>query len=180
MDGDDQQTTTMWSAQRDLDYPSKSPNLSFVRVAGAKARDTIQKLSSQYEDTIVDVGGRDTATQRSALSVADLYLIPLQPRSADLWTLNSVSSLISEILTINLKLKCSAFINRGFSNGSDNQDAMDLIDEVANIELIPLKIGDRKSFSNSFGAGLAVHEIKPLDRKAIDELQTLYLYCFHS
>jgi len=180
VDGDEQQSTTMWSAQRDLDYPGKSPNLSNVRVAGGKARDSIQKLSSEYDDTIVDVGGRDTATQRAALSVADLYLIPLQPRSADLWTLNSVSSVVSEILTINPKLKCSGFINRAFSSGSDNQDAMDLIDEVVNINLIPLKIGDRKSFSNSFGAGLAVHEIKLLDRKAIDELQALYLYCFHS
>jgi len=179
-DGDDQQSATMWSAQRDLDYPGKSPNLSNVRVAGAKARDTIQKLSSQYEDVIIDVGGRDTATQRAALSVADLYLIPLQPRSADLWTLNSVSALISEIITINQKLKSSAFINRALSSGSDNQDAMNLINEVANINLIPLKIGDRKSFSNSFGTGLAVPEIKPLDHKAIDELQALYLYCFHS
>jgi len=28
--------------------------------------------------------------------------------------------------------------------------------------------------------GLAVNEIKPLDHKAVAELQSLYMYCYHS
>ena len=151
-DGDDQQSTTMWAAQRDLDYPNKSPNLTQIRVSGAETRSSLQKLTSEYEDIIVDVGGRDTTTQRAALSVADLLLIPLQPRSVDLWTLGNVSEVIDEVLTINPNLRCAAFINRAFTGGSDNQDAMDIITETKHVELAPLKIGDRKSFSNSFGA----------------------------
>jgi chromosome partitioning protein len=178
-DGDDQQSTTMWAAQRDLDYPNKSPNLDHARVSGGDTRESLQKLTSKYEDIIVDVGGRDTTTQRAALSVADLLLIPLQPRSVDLWTLGNVSQVIEEVLTINPNLRCAAFINRAFTAGSDNQDAMDIITETKHIELAPLKIGDRKSFSNSFGAGLAVPEIKPVDKKAVEELQSLYLYCYH-
>ena len=178
-DGDDQLSTTMWAAQRDLDHPNKSPNLSHIRVSGVDARANLQSVKPNYEDIIVDVGGRDTTTQRAALSVADLLLIPLQPRSVDLWTLGNVSEVIGEVLTINPNLKCAAFINRGFTSGSDNQDAMDIITETKYIELAPLKIGDRKSFSNSFGAGLAVPEIKPIDKKAVEELQSLYLYCYH-
>ena len=107
-------------------------------------------------------------------------LIPLQPRSVDLWTLEKVSQLILEIKTINPNLKCGGFINRAFASGTDNETSMEAINETENIALINLKIGDRKSFSNSFGAGLSVAEIRPLDRKAIDELQALYMYCFHS
>jgi chromosome partitioning protein len=178
-DGDDQQSTTMWAAQRDLDYPNKSPNLSYVRVSGEDTRKSLQQLAPEYEDIIVDVGGRDTTTQRAALSVADLLIIPLQPRSVDLWTLGNVTEVIGRVLTINPNLKCAAFINRAFTGGSDNQDAMDIITETEYIELAPLKVGDRKSFSNSFGAGLAVPEIKPVDKKAVQELQSLYLYCYH-
>jgi chromosome partitioning protein len=178
-DGDDQQSTTMWAAQRDLDYPDKSPNLSHVRVSGADTRTSLQQFAPEYEDIIVDVGGRDTTTQRAALSVANLLIVPLQPRSVDLWTLGSVSEVIGEVLTINPNLKCAALINRAFTGGSDNQDAMDIITETKYIELAPLKIRDRKSFSNSFGAGLAVPEIKPVDKKAVEELQSLYLYCYH-
>lgn len=179
-DGDDQLSTTMWAAQRDLDHPNKSPNLSHIRILGIDARSSLQTFKPEYEDIIVDVGGRDTTTQRAALSVANLLLIPLQPRSVDLWTLGNVSEVVGEVLTINSTLKCVAFINRAFSSGSDNQDAMDIIAETRHIVLAPIKIGDRKIFSNSFGMGLAVHEIKPVDRKAIDELQSLYMYCYHS
>ena len=57
---------------------------------------------------------------------------------------------------------------------------MDIIAETKYIVLAPIKIGDRKSVSNSFGMGLAVNEIKPLDHKAVAELQSLYIYCYHS
>lgn len=178
-DGDDQQSATMWAAQRDLDYPAKSPNLSYVSVLGSESRAALQKLASDFEDIIVDVGGRDTTTQRAALSLADLLLIPLQPRSVDLWALGNVSEVVGEVLTINPKLKYAAFVNRAIVGGSDNQDAMDIISEAKHIDLAPIKIGDRKAFSNTFGMGLAVPEIKPVDKKAVEELQSLYLYCYH-
>lgn len=180
VDGDDQQSTTAWFSQRQVTHPDLSPNLAFAQIAGKAVRERVLKVSSQYDAIVIDVGGRDTTTQRAALSVADLFLIPLQPRSVDLWTLEKVSQLILEIKTINPNLKCGGFINRAFASGTDNETSMEAINETENIALINLKIGDRKSFSNSFGAGLSVAEIRPLDRKAIDELQALYMYCFHS
>ena len=125
------------------------------------------------------MGGRDTDTQRAVLSIADLLLLPLQPRSVDVWTLKRVSALIGEISNINPDLKCKGFVNRAFANSTDNDDTMTAISEANNIELIPLKIGDRKAFSNSFGTGLVVSEIKPRADKAIEELQALYNALFH-
>lgn len=179
VDGDYQQTTTKWLRQRDSEYPDRSPNLDYLRIAGASARDDLLKAKPKFEDIIIDVGGMDSATQRAALSVADRLLVPVQPRSADLWALDEICAVITDILTINSKLKSGAFINRAFSKGSDNEDAMKLIDETSGIDLIPIKIGDRKSFSNSFGEGLTVPEMQPTDHKAISELQALYLCTFH-
>ena len=125
------------------------------------------------------MGGRDTDTQRAVLSIADLLLLPLQPRSVDVWTLKRVSALIGEISNINPDLKCKGFVNRAFANSTDNDDTMTAISEADGIELIRLKIGDRKAFSNSFGAGLMVAEIKPRADKALEELQELYNKLFH-
>jgi chromosome partitioning protein len=180
VDGDDQQSTTDWWAERKSTYPDLSPNLDFMQVAGKSARDRLLVVADRYDTVIVDTGGRDTITQRAVLSVADRLLIPFQPRSVDIWTIKRVSALIAEILTINPELKCEGFINRAFANSTDNDDAMAAINEADNIQLIPLKIGDRKAFSNSFGMGLIVPEIRPRVDKAIDELQALYAYCFHS
>ena len=180
VDGDDQQSTTDWWAERKSTYPDLSPNLDFMQVAGKSARDRLLVVADRYDTVIVDTGGRDTVTQRAVLSVGDLLLLPFQPRSVDIWTIKRVSALIAEILTINPELKCEGFINRAFANSTDNDDAMAAINEADNIQLIPLKIGDRKAFSNSFGMGLIVPEIRPRVDKAIDELQALYAYCFHS
>ena len=121
----------------------------------------------------------DSVTQRAALSIADLLLIPVQPRSADLWALEEICVVIADVLTINPKLQNGAFINRAFGRGVDNDEAMKLIDDTDGIDLIPIKIGDRKAFSNAFGEGLTVPEIQPVDRKAVEELQALYLHCFY-
>jgi chromosome partitioning protein len=178
VDGDHQKTTTKWLRQRNLEYPDRSPNLSFLNVTGADTRDAIAKAAPKYEDTFIDVGGMDSATQRAALSVADRLLIPVQPRSADLWALEEICTVIDAVLTINPSLKSGAFINRAFSRGGDNDEAMKLIDATDGIDLIPVKIGDRKAFSNSFGEGLTVPEIKPVDQKSLEELQTLYRVLF--
>ena len=179
VDGDDQESISDWYAERKSCYPDLSPNLDFMQVEGKSARDRLLAVADRYEDIIIDTGGRDTVTQRSVLSVADRLLVPFQPRSVDIWTLKRVSTLIAEILTINPELKCDGFINRAFPNGTDNDDAMAAINEADNIQLMPLKVGDRKAFSNSFGMGLIVPEIRPRADKAIDELQALYAYCFH-
>ena len=53
-------------------------------------------MSPKYADIIIDAGSRDTAGLRAALTVADVALVPFQPRSFDLWTLDKVISLITE------------------------------------------------------------------------------------
>lgn len=179
VDGDDQQSTSDWFAERKSAYPDLSPNLDFTQVTGRSARDRLLAIADRYDTIIVDVGGRDTDTQRAVLSIADLLLLPLQPRSVDVWTLKKVSALIGEISSINPDLKCRGFVNKAFANSVDNDDTMTAINEADNIELIKLKIGDRKAFSNAYSVGLSVPEIKPRADKAIQELQDLYKVLFH-
>jgi chromosome partitioning protein len=179
VDGDDQESAADWYDERKSAHPDLSPNLDFIKVAGKSARDRLLEVAEGYDTIVVDTGGRDTTTQRAVLSVADRLLLPFQPRSVDIWTLKKVSVLIGELHKINPELKCGGFVNRAFANSTDNDATMSAIDEAEEIDLIPLKIGDRKVFSNAFGMGLTVPEIKPKAEKAIAELQALYLYCFH-
>lgn len=71
-----------------------------------------------------------------------------------------------------------AFLNRADASGRDNEDAMQIIQKTPGIDLIPPKLGDRKSFPNAHTQGLAVTELKPRDQKAVQELEALYQYCF--
>ena len=178
VDGDDQETTALWASTRSANFPEKSQNLTCIQIRGRAARDEVLKLSAHYQDTIVDVGGRDTTTQRAALTIANLMLIPIPPRGPDIWTLDKVAELLEDVRTVNPSLRAWAFLNRADSSGTDNQDAMQIITDTPGIDLIPPKIGDRKAFPNAHTQGLSVIEMKPNDSKAVNELEEMYQYCF--
>lgn len=178
VDGDDQETTTLWASTRSENFPEGSKNLTCIQLRGRAARDEVLKLSERYQDIIIDVGGRDTTTQRAALTIANILLLPMPPRGPDIWTLDKVAELLEEVRTVNLDLKAWAFLNRADAIGRDNEEAMQIIQDTPGIELITPRFGDRKAFPNAHTQGLSVTEIKPRDPKAVKELEELYQYCF--
>jgi chromosome partitioning protein len=161
VDGDDQETTTLWSATRqEHHHPDGTKHLTCVQLRGKAARSEVLKLAPRYRDVVIDVGGRDTTTQRAALTAAHLFLHPLPPRGPDVWTLDKVSELVEEVRTVNPELKAWAFLNRADPVGHDNEDATTLIRETPGLELIIPRLGDRKAFPNAHTQGLAVFELR--------------------
>ena len=124
---------------------------------------------------MIDTGGRDTASQRAALSVSGLLLVPVVPRSFDVWTLEQVSTLVEEMRAANPDLSVWAFLNRADPRGGDNDEAAELIRETPGLALLPARLGNRKAFSNAVAQGLAVTELRPRDAKAEAEMKALGL-----
>jgi chromosome partitioning protein len=130
-------------------------------------------MAKDYDDILIDTGGRDTTSQRSALTIADVFLAPFQPRSLDVWTIGKVVTLLNEIRTVNHNLKAFAVINRADPQGIDNQDAADIIKETDGIIYLSSAIGQRKAFANAAAEGLGIIELKTQDKKAIAEIKQL-------
>lgn len=178
VDADEQKSASNWSLQREL-AGYHTPWVT-IQLAGSAVRTEIQKMSRDYDDVIIDVGGRDTTSQRSSLSIADIYIIPFQPRSLDIWTIPDLRNLINEISSINQNLRSYALINRGDPIGSDNQGSIEILKDCPFLICLPMIIGQRKSFANAATDGLGVIEMKNHDKKAISEIQSLYQYFFKS
>ena len=85
------------------------------------------KLEESYKDIIVDVGGRDTTSQRSALAVADIFIVPFKPRAYDIWTISQVSSLVSEVKAVNRHLIVLAVLTQADASGKDNEEALNIL-----------------------------------------------------
>jgi chromosome partitioning protein len=177
IDADDQETSTDFTIIRNERQPDGAGYTS-IKLTGAAVRTETQRLANKYEDIIIDTGGRDTTSQRAALTVADFLLVPFVPRSFDVWTLEKVSSLVSEMQAANPDLQAYTFINRADPRGQDNDDAAEVLRETESLSFIETPLGARKAFSNAAAAGLAVTEIKPQDAKAIEEMMMLYRYIF--
>ena len=173
VDADDQETATDFTAWREESTAGKIGYTS-VKITGDAVRTQVLKLSQKYDHVIIDTGGRDTSSQRAALSVSDVYLVPFTPRSFDLWTLRKVEILVSEIKLVSPKLKALIFLNRADSRGADNDDSADLLNQSECLSYLDCPVGNRKVFSNAAASGLSVAEVKPVDEKAIKELTILF------
>lgn len=176
VDADEQQSASNWSLHREI-AGYQTPWVT-IQLAGSSVRSQIQKMAKDYDDIIIDVGGRDTTSQRSSLIVADTYIIPFQPRSLDIWTLPDLKNLISEISSVNEKLKSYALINRGDSLGTDNQDAIEILKDCPFLTCLPTIIGQRKAFANAASDGLGIIEMKTIDKKAVSEMQAFHNHIY--
>lgn len=180
VDADDQATATDFTAVRDQSLVDKGgAGYTSIQLHGAAVRTEVIKLAAKYDDVIIDVGGRDTAGQRAALLVADVYVVPFLPGSFDIWTLDSVGALIEDAKAFNDKLKAVCLINRADSQGSDNKEAAEIASEIPNLVYIDAPLGNRKAFRSAAAQGLAVTELKPPDTKAISELTTVFNHLFN-
>jgi chromosome partitioning protein len=181
VDADDQQTATDFTLMRNETLSdSGGAGYTSVQLKGAAVRTDTIRLADKYEDVIIDVGGRDTAGQRAALSIASIYLVPFLPASFDVWTLEKVGELIEEAKAFNPELKAYCFLNRADPRGSDNDEAAAIASEITQLTYLDASWGNRKAFRNAAAQGLAVTEVKPKDGKALTEAMTLYQYLFGS
>ena len=174
IDGDEQGTAAAFTELRSAE--KGSPGYTAVSLQGGAIRTQARQLAAKYADIVIDVGGRDTGSLRAALTVADVVLIPVKPRSFDLWGVDQTADLVKEAREINENLRAIAVLNEADAQGKDNQAALDALQEIAGIELAPVLIVRRKAFPNAAASGLSVLEYD--DPKAREELTQLTDFLF--
>jgi chromosome partitioning protein len=172
IDGDEQGSSTDFSSVRA--EVRGSTGYTSIQLTGSAIRTQGLLLASKYQDIIIDAGGRDTSSQRAALIISNIVLIPFNPRSFDIWTLGKVVKLIDECKSVNPELKAFVFLNKADATGNDNCEAAEALKEVKIFNYLNTAIGLRKAFANAASNGASVVEQKPADKKAVDEIQALY------
>jgi chromosome partitioning protein len=179
VDADDQGTASDFTTVRNETLADQGgAGYTSIKLHGAAVRSELLRMATKYDDIVIDVGGRDTAGQRAALSVADVYVVPFLPGSFDVWTLESVGQLVEEAQAFNEKLKAVCVINRADAKGSDNAEAAAIAGEIPSLTYLDAPLGNRKAFRSAAAQGLAVTEVKPTDAKAIAEVTRLFEYLF--
>ena len=173
VDADDQETATDFTHWRN-ETLEEGAGYTAIQLANNAVRTEVLKLKDKYDDIVIDTGGRDTTSQRAAMTVSDVYIAPFIPRSFDMWTLEKVVRLIDEMRLVNPTLKAYAVLNKTDARGSDNVEAKDFLNESETITLVEANLGHRKSFANAASKGLGIIELKPTDDKAIKEFTDLF------
>jgi chromosome partitioning protein len=180
IDGDSQGTAQ--TAIRIRFDANREPGIACAAYSDGKIlRAQVIQQKNKFEDVIIDVGARDSSALRAALILADVLLVPFQPRSFDVWALSDIVSLINEINGMRDGLQCLAMLNMADpTNTTDNMDAAETVKDFPQLTYIPTVLRRRKSFANAAGAGMCVFELesKDKDAKANEELKALYCAVF--
>jgi chromosome partitioning protein len=174
IDGDEQGTAAAFTELR-TEGMAGNPGYTSVMLQGGAIRTQVRQLVSKYADIVIDVGGRDTGSLRAALTIADVVLIPVKPRSFDLWGADQTADLIKEAREVNGRLRAIAVLHEADPQGKDNDAAVEALREVDGLELAPVMIVRRKAFPNA-AAGLSVLEYN--DSKAREEFTQLTDFLF--
>jgi chromosome partitioning protein len=171
VDADEQGTSGDWADHR-CELGVETP-WTTIRLKSNSVRTEVKKMACNYDDIIIDCGGRDTASLRAALTVSDIFLVPFQPKSFDIWTTDKVVNLVEEATSLNENLVTYAVINCAGSRGSDNDDAKSILAKAEGLKLLPIMVGLRKGFSNATAEGLGIIEMRS-EKKAKEEMIALH------
>jgi chromosome partitioning protein len=147
---------------------------------GPTLRAQVRQQTAKFDDIIIDAGGRDSTSLRAALVLSDVLVVPFQPRSYDVWALNDIAALVDEARSVRDGLRAVAILNCADpgETSTDNAEAAAAVADVPQFEYLAAPIRRRKAFANAAGQGLSVLELKPADKKAIDELNALVRLLF--
>jgi chromosome partitioning protein len=171
VDADEQETSVDFTNMRNQTRPGGA-GYTCVALTGRAVATEVRRLAPKYQDVVIDTA--DAVGQRAALAVCDAYVVPFAPRSFDVWTLGNVASLVEEARAMNPGFRACAVLNRADAIGADNAAAAGIIADEPALELLPITLGSRKAYARAATSGLGVAELRPPDRKAIEEIEALF------
>jgi len=155
---------------------------SCVRLEGLQIRHEVQRMETKYDDIVIDVGAKDSASLRAAFTVANKFVVPFCPSVFDMWTYHKISGVIEEMLSTNPDVTCISFLNkvvppRVNKNGEtvyskDTNEAMELLQSSKLMNYLHNPVSYRKSFQNAPANGRSV--VEGQDKKAAAEIEKLH------
>lgn len=132
-------------------------------------------LKKDFDEIVIDAGGGDTASQRHALGIADLFIMPFNPAFPDLETLEEMRQIITLAKPFNPRLRVAALLNQADSRGRINEQGRRILEREPVIhQVFNTVITRRVSIRNAWSSGLGIIERNPQDQKAVTEFTNLY------
>lgn len=134
---------------------------------------------SNFDFVIVDVGGKDTNTLRSAILAAQkgILLMPLTPSDFDFWGTQDTIDLLQQA-RVYADIKAYAVLNQVLTNKQVKitDDTLKSLNKMApdcDITILDSMVYSRLAYKKSIGQGKGVMEYEPKG-KAAEEVMQLY------
>ncbi len=165
VDADIQASAMAFRSMRDTD------DIQAIQVTTA----TLHKDLGQFDHDLIliDAGGRDSKTFRSAIMASDILIIPCLPSSVDFWAAADVIDILNDA-RVYREIKAHFVLNQVIPNTRLSTEIVDSIEKKfkEDVGLLDAILCSRIVYKNAFPEGLGVVEMA--DKKATDEVNALY------
>ncbi len=122
--------------------------------------------------TIVDVGTAKMKEMRIAIQKADRIIMPVPPSQADVWSTQRFLEIVKEeSAKADRKLpQVFAFVNKSDTNPAirETRETQEALKMLEDIRVVVARLGLRTGFRRSFSEGLAVFELEPRSKAALE------------
>jgi len=157
IDADPQQSAMKWRACSQ----DGVRQFSVVSIPKPILHEEAPSLAEKYSYVVIDSPpGTDSAIARSALAVAHLAIIPLQPSPFDIWSGEEIVPLIKKAQMLNPKLKARFLITRKIPNTNVGKVAQSAVSQYE-IPVFQTALCQRISFVESAMMGKTVLQYEP-------------------
>lgn len=133
----------------------------------------LDTLVGSYDLVVIDCPPRHDETQRAALMLSDMALLPCGPSSAEAWALASSIDLVTAARRVRPELRAAVVITRKKSRTALGKSARDDLAAASGLPVLANELGDRIAYQEAIGFGLGVTTYVPRD-PAADEVRALY------
>ena len=170
IDSDSQGSSSDWRSYR----ADELAQVKCVKINTPTIHKDIKSFES-FSTIIIDAGGRDNDTFRSAIMASDLLLIPLTPSPYDVWSSEDTLKMLNQA-RVYKEIKAKIVLNMVISNTNLSKEIEPLLADLSKeyqIEVCKTVLGSRQDFKKSAAEGKGVAEFAPRT-KADDEIKALY------
>ena len=162
VDIDPQGSLTQWYKVREARLGEDSTNLTFAAISGWRVRSELDRLRHTHDLIVIDSPPHTDAEARTAISAADLVVIPLQPSPMDIWATNATIQICKQE-----RVPVKMVLNRVHPQAK--------LTEAVSGEMVGLtanRFGNRVIFAGALMHGLGVTEAQP-NSVAAEEVRAL-------
>lgn len=178
VDADEQQTATKFAALR-TSLEIDGAQYQTAAYVGRAVRDQVRTLAPRFQDTIIDVGGRNTDSLRAALMVADRLIVPVPPASFEVWEIETIDELVGAAKMMNAQLSAVSVLSMADHRRSrNNAEAIAVLREAQHIGYSGAVVHSRVAWQEAQASGRAVFEMAKPDAKALAEVDNLMTAAF--
>jgi chromosome partitioning protein len=125
-----------------------------------------------HDMIVIDAGGRDSKTFRSAIMAADLLVIPCLPSSVDFWAAEDVIEVLNEARAFK-DIRAFFVLNQVIPNTKISGEIVEAMADLQNdAKLLKGSLCSRIVYKNAMAEGMGV--IEKNDPKATTEMTALY------